>query len=226
MSVHAFRMMAAAAAAAFAMGAAAPVLAQDVGFNVGVTSDYIFRGLTQTDKDPAIQGGVDFSTDSGWYGGAWASNVDFGDDTDAEVDVYGGYTTEAGGFAWDFGALVYTYVGAPGGVSYDNVELKVAASRAIGPASVGAAVYYSPESWGVDNESVYYELNAGYALTDRISLSGAVGRQTFDPGVDYTTWNVGGAYALTDKVALDLRYHDTDLDGYDEAFVASLKLAF
>ena len=78
----------------------------------------------------------------------------------------------------------------------------------------------------MDNESVYWELNGAYTVSDKISLSGAVGRQTFDPGSDYTTWNVGGTYALTDKLGLDLRYHDTNLAGYDDAFVVSLKAAF
>ena len=53
-----------------------------------------------------------------------------------------------------------------------------------------------------------------------------VGRQTFDPGSDYTTWNLGGTYALTDKLGLDLRYYDNNLKGYDDAFVVSLKAAF
>ena len=225
MSKNLFRAVVAAAAVVAVFGAA-PALADEVAYNVGVTNNYVFRGLTQTDKDFAVQGGVDFSTDSGFYAGAWASNVDFGDGTDAEVDLYGGYKTEAGGFAFDFGVVAYTYVGAPAGVSYDNVELKAAASRAFGPATIGGAVYYSPDSWGVDNESVYWELNGAYTVSDKISLSGAVGRQTFDPGSDYTTWNVGGTYALTDKLGLDLRYHDTNLHGYDDAFVVSLKAAF
>ena len=119
-----------------------------------------------------------------------------------------------------------TYVGSPDGVSYDTVELKAAASRAFGPATLGAAVYWSPDAWGLDGTQVYYEVNAAYAVTDKLTLSGAVGQQTYDPGSDYTTWNIGGAYALTDKIALDLRYHDTDISGGDDAFVASLKLAF
>lgn len=222
------RVFPAVSAMAFAavFGAAAPAFADDVAFNVSVTSDYVFRGLTQTDKDPAIQGGVDFSTDSGWYGGAWASNVDFGDSTDAEVDIYGGYTTEAGGFAWDFGAIAYTYVGAPDGVSYDTVELKAAASRAIGPATFGGAIYWSPDSWGVDGTQTYYEFNAAYALNDKIELSGAIGRQTYDPGADYTTWNLGGTYALTDKLGLDVRYHDTNISGVGERVNVSLRYGF
>ena len=69
-----------------------------------LASDYDFRGITQTAQDPALQGSIDFATDSGWYVGAWASNVDFGDELDVnyEVDVYTGFSgsTEAG-LGWD-----------------------------------------------------------------------------------------------------------------------------
>lgn len=217
---------ASAVTAAIALFGAAPALADDVAFNIGATNNYVFRGLTQTDKKFAVQGGVDFATDAGFYAGAWASNVDFKDGTDAEIDLYGGYKTEAGGFAWDVGVIAYTYVGAPSGVSYNNYEVKVGASRAFGPATVGAALYYSPDSWGVESESLYAELTGAYAVSDKISLSGGIGRQTFDPGSDYTTWNAGGTYALTDKLGLDLRYYDNNLSGYDDAFVVSLKAAF
>lgn len=221
-----FMWVVSAAAVAAAVFGAAPALAGDVSFNIGATNNYVFRGITQTDEKFAVQGGLDFSSPSGFYGGAWASNVDFKDGTDAEIDLYGGYKTEAGGFALDFGAVAYTYVGAPDGVSYDNYELKAGASRAFGPATLGAVVYYSPDSWGLDNESVYVELNGAYTVADKITVSGAVGRQTFDPGTDYTTWNLGGTYALTGKLGLDLRYYDTDLSGYDDAFVVSLKATF
>lgn len=225
MRIHAL-LAASAVTTAIALAGASPALAEDVAFNIGATNNYVFRGITQTDEKFAVQGGLDFATDGGFYAGAWASNVDFKDGTDAEIDLYGGYKTEAGGFALDFGVVAYSYVGAPSGVSYNNYELKVGASRAFGPATLGAVVYYSPDSWGVESESVYAELNGAYTVSDKISVSGAVGRQTFDPGSDYTTWNLGGTYALTDKLGLDLRYYDTNLSGYDDAFVVALKATF
>ncbi|MFT6428417.1 MAG: hypothetical protein ACJAVC_001700, partial [Brevundimonas sp.] len=157
----------AAAAATFAaglIGLAAPASAQstvDVAWNVGAVSDYVFRGFSQTSENPAIQGGVDLTSGS-FYAGAWASNVDFGDDTDAEVDLYGGYRTEAGGFALDFGAIGYLYVGEPDGADYNYAEFKAAASRAVGPATFGAAVYYSPDFFGADKEATYAEVNAAF----------------------------------------------------------------
>jgi uncharacterized protein (TIGR02001 family) len=200
----------------------------EVAFNIGVVSDYVFRGASQTGEDPAIQGGVDATFGGGFYAGAWASTVDFGDDTDAEVDLYGGYRTEAAGYALDFGVLGYFYVNEPSGADFNFVEFKAAASRAIGPATVGAAVYYSPDFFGADDSATYLEANAAYALADKWTVSGAVGHQWLDVSGDYTTWNLGLAYALTDHLAVDVRYHDTDVDGplTDDRFVVGLKASF
>ncbi len=200
----------------------------EVAFNIGVVSDYVFRGASQTNEDPALQGGIDVNFAGGFYAGGWASTVDFGDDTDAEVDLYGGYRTEAAGYALDFGVLGYFYVNEPSGADYNFVEFKAAASRAIGPATLGAAVYYAPDFFGVDEEATYLEANAAYALADKWTVSGAVGHQWLDVTDDYTTWNLGVAYALTDNLAVDGRYHDTDVDGplTDDRFVVGLKASF
>jgi uncharacterized protein (TIGR02001 family) len=108
------------------------------------------------------------------------------------------------------------------------VEFKAAASRAIGPATLGAAVYYSPDFFGADDAATYLEANAAYALADKWTVSGAVGHQWLDVNADYTTWNLGLAYALTDHLAVDVRYHDTDVDGplTDDRFVVGLKAGF
>ncbi|HYC99271.1 TorF family putative porin [Brevundimonas sp.] len=218
------------AAAAGALLAASSASAQDgpqVAWNVGVVSDYVFRGFSQTDEDPALQAGVDLTAGS-FYAGAWASNVDFGDETDAEVDFYGGYRTEAAGFALDVGAVVYIYPSAPAVSDYDYVELKAAASRAIGPVTAGAVVFWSPNFFGVDDEATYVEGNIAYTPADRWTLTAAVGHQALDVNDDYTTWNVGVAYALTDYLAVDARFHDTDVDGplSDDRVTVGLKATF
>jgi uncharacterized protein (TIGR02001 family) len=210
------------------VGAAQAQTAPEVAFNIGVVSDYVFRGASQTDEEPALQGGVDVSFASGFYVGGWASMVDFGDDTDAEVDLYGGYRTELGGYGLDLGVVSYLYVNEPGSADYNYVELKAAASRAIGPVTLGAAVYYSPNFFGADEQTTYLEANAAYAVTDKWSVSGAIGHQSLDVNDDYATWNLGVAYALTDHLAVDVRYHDTDVDGplTDDRFVVGLKASF
>jgi uncharacterized protein (TIGR02001 family) len=217
------------AAALATMTAAGAASAQDVdvAFNVVASTDYVFRGFSQTTEDPALSGGVDLTSGS-FYAGAWASNVDFGDDTDFEFDVYGGYRGEAGGFALDVGVVGYFYGNAPGGADYDYVELKGAASRAFGPVTGGVAVFYSPDFFGADEEAVYFEANAAFSPAPSWTVSGALGTQTLDVNDDYTTWNAGVAYAITDNLIADVRYHDADIDGplSDGRVVGSIKLVF
>ena len=213
------------------LGLCSETKAQDVSANVAVTSDYVFRGVSQTQEEPAIQAGVDV-TQGVFYAGAWASNVDFGDDqTDAEVDLYVGVRPEFGGFNWDVGVVGYLYADQPGGADYDYVELKAAASRAVGPATVGAAVFWSPDFFGAsEDEATYAEVNAAITPADRWTVSGALGRQRVSSDFDYTTWNLGAAYQLTDRFAVDLRYHDTDQHDFGDIYgaraVASLKAVF
>ncbi len=225
------RILLSACAAVALLTAAGSAAAQewDVSFNAAVTSDYVFRGFSQSDEEPAIQGGLDL-TNGGFYVGTWASTVDFYDSTDAEVDLYGGYRTEAGGFSLDFGAIAYLYVNAPGGADYNNVEFKAAASRTFGNFTGGLSVNYSPDFYGpVDKEAVYIEATGGLAATDRLTISGGLGHQYLDVSDDYWTWNLGASFALTDNLTLDGRYFDTDVDGSplaDERFVATIKAAF
>jgi uncharacterized protein (TIGR02001 family) len=212
------------ASAALGFGAARAET-PEVAFNVGVVSDYVFRGGSQTNGSAALQGGVDVDW-GGLYLGSWASNVDFGDDTDAEIDLYGGYRTEAAGYVLDFGAGGYFYANEPGGSDYNYVEFKALASRAIGPATLGAAAYHSFDYFGVDEDATYVEANAVFVPADKWTVSGAIGHQWLDVSGDYATWNLGAAYALTDILTLDVRYHDMDSPQADDRVTAGLKVNF
>lgn len=101
--------LAAALAASLAFGADAK---SDLGVsaNMSIVSDYIWRGMTQSDNSPAIQGGFDLEY-KGLYAGVWGSNIEFGDDSraSAEFDIYGGYTNELYGISYDLGAIQYAY---------------------------------------------------------------------------------------------------------------------
>jgi len=108
--------------------AAAPAAAPDfvVTGNFGITSDYRFRGISQTDGDPAFQGGFDLAHSSGLYVGTWGSNVSSwaagpGTSTKLEIDLYGGYKTTVGAIGVDIGAIAYMYPGSStGGASCDD----------------------------------------------------------------------------------------------------------
>lgn len=210
--------------------------AQDEGpvslsFNVGAATEYVFRGVSQTDEDPQVFGGVDATLGSIGYAGVWASNVDFGDSTDFEFDLYAGVRPTVGAVTFDLGVIYYGYADQPSGANWDYWEGKVAASVPAGPATLGAAVYYSPEFTGDTGQAWYYEANATVTIPQtKFSLSGALGHQSIDEAGDYTTWNLGVGYAITDKIGVDVRYFDTDVHEfgklYDSRVVAGLKLTF
>ena len=161
----------------------------------------------------------------------WASNVDFGSGTDVEFDLYAGVKPVVGAVTFDLGVIYYGYTGQPAGANWDYWEGKVAASVPAGPATLGAAVYYSPEFFGKTGSAFYYEVNGAVAIPEtKFSVSGALGRQQVKGTADYTTWNAGVGYALTDNIGVDLRYFDTDEHGfgaiYDSRVVVGLKLVF
>lgn len=206
--------------------------AQEAAFNAAVGSDYVFRGVSQNEGNPAISAGVDV-TQGLVYAGAWAGTVSFaGDaDTDAEIDLYAGVRPAFGGFDWDFGMVGYVYAGQPDDADYNYVELKAAASRAVGPATLGAAVYYSPDFFGpTEEQATYAEVSAAISPADKWTISAALGRQWVSSDLDYTTWNLGAAYQLREHLGLDVRYFDTDEHGLGSAYgsrvVASLKANF
>ncbi len=204
----------------------------DFSFNVGASTDYVFRGISQTDEKPQVFGGVDLAGPNGFYAGAWASNVDFsffGDnDTNVEVDLYAGVKPTIGPIAADFGIIYYAYLNQPEtSAELNYVEVKAAGSVPVGPATIGAAVYYSPEFTGETDEAVYYEVNGAYTANDRLSFSAALGHQDVSFDGDYTTWNIGGGFLILPNLLLDLRYHGTDADDfgdlYDDRVVALIK---
>lgn len=194
----------------FAGAALAEEPVPEFSFNAGVTNDYVWRGASQSGEDAAVQGGIDFAYGN-FYAGSWASTVDFGDDTDVEWDFYAGLTGTAGAIDWDLGVTYYSYVGAPSGADYDFVEFKAAASHSFDKLTLGAAVHYSPDFYGVDETATYLEANGAYEFNDRWSVSGGVGRQFVDVTSDYTAWNLGVGVDLTKALSMDVRYWDASI---------------
>jgi len=193
------------------LGASAVAQAEFSG-NVSLTSDYVFRGFSQTDSAPAIQGGFDYNHDSGFYAGVWASNVTedwYG--TSIELDTYIGYATEVAGFGLDFNANRYNYPSS----SYDNVntnEFSFTLSKDFEVASVSAKVAYSPEFYGPDH-ATYYGLGLDVPVGP-VTVSASYGTQTFEHGDDIADWSVGVSGDAM-GVTLGLAYTDTDFDKND-----------
>ncbi|MFN3511426.1 MAG: TorF family putative porin [Phenylobacterium sp.] len=220
-----------AAAASVAMtGAASAQEVFDFSFNLGAATDYAFRGVSQTDENFQVFGGIDTTLWGVGYAGVWVSNVDFDDGTKGEYDLYAGVTPQVGPVSLDLGVIYYGYMNQPSGSHYDFIEWKVAGSVPVGPATVGAAFYYSDDFFGATGPANYVELNGEVPVAEKVSISGAVGRQQIKGPGDYNTWNLGVSYALNDIVGFDLRYHDTDEhsfgDIYESRVVLSLKAEF
>lgn len=203
------------------------VQAQEVTGNVALASDYIFRGVTQTDSGPAISGGFDIAGE-GFYAGVWGSSVDFRDDTTMELDLYGGFTTSAGGFDFDFGGIYYAYPDSPDAAGDQNfLELYAGIARALGEVSWDAKLSYSPDFYLESGPAIYLETGLGTELAPGLSVDARIGVSRFDdvPASDYEDYQLGLSGTVFDNVGWDLRYHTVSGNG-DDALVISFSQSF
>lgn len=183
------------ALAAAAVFSAIPVMshaeaASPLTFNVGATSDYRYRGISQTRKKPAIQGGIDYALASGFYVGTWASSIkwikDAGGGADAEVDVYGGYkgsiTKE---LTYDVGVLRYQYFSHDLAVSPNTTEIYGALTY--GPATLKYSHSVTNLFGFADSKnSGYLDLSASFDVGGGVMLMPHVGHQKVAHNSDFS----------------------------------------
>lgn len=187
--------------------------------NVAITSDYVFRGFTQTDGAPTVQGGFDWASDD-FYAGVWASGVDFGDGTSTEIDFYGGWTPTVGVFGLDLGVIYYAYPDAPDEPEQNFVEAYAGASTTLGDSlEVGASVAYSPDFYLESGQAVYTQFTAGIPLSDAFGVDASLGFQEFldDDDCDecgYIDYSIGLTTEL-EGFGLDFRFIGSDGDGVE-----------
>ncbi|WP_417499489.1 TorF family putative porin [Methylophaga sp.] len=206
---------------------------------VGLFSDYLFRGISFTDEDPAIQGSFDYAHASGLYAGVWASNLSTADDSSIEIDGYVGYGNVFGdsGVGYDVSVVRYFYPGSSDSDT-DYNEYFASLSYSYFTAMVG----YTPE-WGGDDDidEIYYNLSFDYELPYGIALNAAVGYTDSDRNdgdsslsdsyVDYTIglskpfvgfdWSI--AYVGTDSDGDDFAGSDS---AADDRFLVSVSKSF
>jgi uncharacterized protein (TIGR02001 family) len=134
--------------------------------NIGATSNYMWRGVTQTEDGAAVSGGIDYSNDSGAYAGVWASSVDFGaaSTATAEMDLYAGYSTDS----YDLGVIKYMY---PSERSLDFTEVYGSVTMS----GITAGVAYDP-----DNKNKYFSLSTEVELTEGFGLAATAGMYDMD----------------------------------------------
>jgi uncharacterized protein (TIGR02001 family) len=218
-------VLAALAVPTLAMAEDAPASPHTVTGNVGMVSNYVFRGITQTSHNPAVQGGFDYAHASGLYAGVWGSNVSWIADSGAvtpggsvgmELDTYAGFkSTFAEDFSYDVGFVRYNYLG-----KYTPVAPWVKADTdevygSIGYKWISAKYSYGlgkfltiPDAQGTN----YIELNANYPVSDTgITLGAHVGKQTYKgSSAAYLATTATGSPTYTDyKVSIS-----KDFSGY------------
>lgn len=211
---------------ALAFGAlAAPAAAQTIEGNVALTTNYVFRGISQTGDGPAISGGFDVASESGLYAGVWGSSVDFSDDTTMELDLYGGYGWEAGGFGFDVGAIYYAYPDSPDGQNFFEVYGDL--SRAFGPLTWDIDLAYSPEFYGEIGPGWYASTGLAFEVVEGVSVDGRVGASRFDDlsGADYEDYQLGVSGTVFETIGWDIRYFKAS-DGGDDGFFATISQSF
>lgn len=192
--------------------------------NLTLVSEYIYRGIAQSDHRPALQGGFDYVHASGLYIGSWNSSSSWiadaglGAHFSLEMDLYGGYRGQIGEFSFDFGGLYYLFPGhypdswkavyerpdtfeIYGSIGYRWISVKY--SHAL------TDIFGNKNSAG----SGYIEANASHAVTKALGINGHVGVQTIKDLkiASYWDWKIGLSYDAGFAV-LGLAYSGTDAD--------------
>jgi uncharacterized protein (TIGR02001 family) len=237
-------LTAAALGSGVALAQQPPASPHTVTGNIGLFSQYVFRGLTQTNEEPALQGGMDYSHASGFYAGTWGSNVSWLRDTGSsstsayssggslELDIYGGFKGSIGktDFGYDVGLLYYWYPGdaAPGFKDADTLEAYGALTWKWLSAKLSYAL--SNDVFGVANaDGTYYlDLTATYPIPNtKLTLIGHYGKQKFtgssgsfdnDDNASYDDWKLGVNYSLPKDFTVGVFYTDTSMNSTQEAF--------
>lgn len=198
------------------LGGCGVASAASVSSTITIASDYLFDGVSQTqgsggsDFNPALQVSLDAAWDSGFFLGAWGSNVDFGDDdpADSEVDIYGGYgRSYESGWAWTAGFATYTYNGAPS--SYDYTEYTAGVTF---PTTTTAQLWVTDDD-ALGGEAWRFKVKHAFDLGNDYSLLLEGTRTAYDNEgfTDFTHGQLGVTHPLGPFTAY-LGYSDTNQD--------------
>ena len=203
------------AAGLFSSGAAAIELSGDVTF----ASDYAFRGISQTEEAPALQGGLSLTDESGFYLSVWGSNVDFLAEGTLELDVLLGWSGAINEeWSTDVGIMRYGYPNAEidgsnfyeiyGSLSYKDLTFGLA---------------YSDDYYANSGNYVYLYANYSYAVTENLALDLHIGQNEYDDSsASYLDWSIGLSTEVL-GAGLSLAYVDTDIDG---SYLADSRVIF
>lgn len=228
-------------AVSFAQETTAEEVESDLSFNAQVVTDYVFRGISQTNGVMAVQGGVDYAFgDSGFYIGAWGSNTNFGYQAapDWEVDFYTGWAYDFNEtFSTDLSYIYYSYYGADAGEPSSNYGEIIAK---FGMTDIAVlTVAYANDYSNLDGSATYVNLGNSWDLGKGYSINAGFGRTFQDSSLesqgllDYNDWNIGFAKNWG-VITVALNYYDTNLpndyfqplrDEASDSIVATFKIS-
>lgn len=184
--------------------------AAQLGGNAALASDYVWRGTTQTQGDAAVQVGFKLAGDSGFYGSAWGSNVEFAPDTHAssELDFTVGWAGQLSpGWALDVNVLRYQYPATT--VDLDWTELNGTLTYA---SRYWWSLGWSPEALGSEQPGTYSQIGARFPVTDAFRIEAAAGYYWLDDVYDesYAHGQVSAVWAVKAPLELRVTAHGTD----------------
>lgn len=215
--------------------ASGPVTASELAGTVSLTSQYIYRGQALSDGNPALQAGIDYAHDSGFFAGIWASSVDLPNPVgrrDLEADYYLGYQYVADApLSASLSVVRYTYPRQSGNRDYDFTE---ALLTAIVNDRYSIEFGFSNDIYGWDATGRHLELRGDWPLRNAWVVSAGLGYNDIeDQGTsNYLYWDVG-ASARYSRLTLDLRWYDNETPrgtfgwlSAESQLVATLSVAF
>jgi uncharacterized protein (TIGR02001 family) len=196
----------------------APAAYAEVSADIALTSDYVWRGVSQTNQNPALQAGAEYSHAIGVYVGVWGSNVDFGEDVDdparIELDYSIGWRGETeAGLGWDLSLLRYTYPKSTEEFDYNELTLSLSYEM------FTLEVDYSNDTFATGTDTFYYNVGVSHELPDFFEISASVGYSDLNQEITgegapdcYVDWRIGVAQELL-GLDFDLSYYDTNGKG-------------
>jgi uncharacterized protein (TIGR02001 family) len=208
-------------------------------------TDYVFRGVSQTDNKPTVQGSFDYKHPIGLYVGIWGSNVDdYVSKGNIELDFYGGYGVELlPSLNLDLSAIYYYYPGGGSDPEKDYLEGHLGLDYTFKdlPLSpkIAGGYNYSPDFFGEDGDGHYFSGRLDLSLPFEFTLYGLIGYQWVEgdkstgngngengeDGYDYTHWRIGISRPVLGFV-LDLSYQDTDSANFLGPDIADERVVF
>lgn len=228
----------AAVAATALLACALPAAAQDAApaagswsFAFGAATDNRSKDASKSDGDAYVWGDAEWESASGlFYAGPGFQTIKSSSGSELELAIGAGIRPEVAGFDLDLNVTHKYQVDAAAGYDAGAWEFTGDVKRSIGPASARLRLQYSPDGTGSTEAWSWVEARVGWAFTNKLKGSAAIGRREQDNSLDYTGWNAGFNYDVTDHIEAELRYYATDAnvpgEQYADTLVAGISFAF